>query len=271
MNEISVFSYQGNDVRTVLREGEPWWVLKDVCDVLGLSNPSVIADRLDEDEKDVLKTKPDLVLDVPNRGLTIVSESGLYRIILRSDKLEAKRFQRWVTHEVLPAIRRHGGYLTAEKLEEAMNDPDVWIRMLTALKEEREKNAALASVVGTQNRQIAEMTPKAGYCDVVLACKDAVAITTIAKDYGKSGMWLNRLLHILGVQYRQGDIWLLYQEYADKSYTCSRTIPYLGSAGEHHSKVHTYWTQAGRLFIYDLLKAHGILPLVEQRMRREAR
>jgi len=108
------------------------------------------------------------------------------------------------------------------------------------------------------------MQPKASYYDVILNCKDAVSITTIAKDYGKSGQWLNEYLHTLGVQYKQGNIWLLYQKYAQSGYTCTRTHNYLGNDGEIHAKVHTYWTQKGRLFIYELLKAHGHLPLIEQ-------
>lgn len=266
MNEISIFQYEGNDVRTVLRGNEPWCVLKDVCAVLGIDNPSYVRNRLDDDEVGSFDLphpqSPAKILE-----MVCVNESGLYNIILRSDKPEAKQFKRWVTREVLPAIRRHGLYA----MDELLANPDFLVQALLDYKAEREKNKALASVVGTQNRQIAELTPKAGYYDDVLACRDAVAITTIAKDYGKSGIWLNKLLHTLGVQFKQSGIWLLYQEYAENGYTRSRTIPYLGSEGEHHSKVHTYWTQAGRLFIYELLKEHNILPLVEQRMQREAR
>ncbi len=266
MNEISIFKYEGSDVRTVLRGGEPWWVLKDVCDVLGIDNPSYVRNRLDDDEVGSFDL-PHPQSSAKALEMVCVNESGLYRIVLRSDKPEAKRFQRWVTHEVLPAIRKHRVYAP----DELLANPDFLIKALQDLKAEREKNRALTSVVGTQNKQIAELTPKAGYYDVVLACKDAVAITTIAKDYGKSGIWLNKLLHTLGVQFKQGDIWLLYQEYAENGYTRSRTIPYIGLEGERHSKVHTYWTQAGRLFIYALLKEHNILPLVEQRMQRGAR
>ena len=108
------------------------------------------------------------------------------------------------------------------------------------------------------------MEPKASYYDVVLNCKDAVSITTIAKDYGKSGRWFNEYLHNLGVQFRQGKIWLLYQKYACHGYTTTKTHTYSWKDGSVHSKVHTYWTQKGRLFIYELLKAQGLLPLIEQ-------
>ena len=257
MNEMQAFSYEGNEVRTISHGGETWWVLKDVCEILGLSNPSIVADRLDADER--------AKFDLGRQGETnIISESGLYNVILRSDKPEAKKFKRWVTHEVLPAIRKTGMYATPETAEKLLADPDFLIEALREIKVIRAKNAALTETISIQHQQIAEMKPKAGYYDIILACKDAVAITTIAKDYGKSGQWLNDYLHSLGVQFKQGNIWLLYQKHAEKGYTCTRTHNYTGTDGDQHSKVHTYWTQKGRLFIYELLKSHGWLPLIEQ-------
>ena len=106
INELQVFSYEGSEIRTVQLGGEPWWVLKDICDVLELSNPSVIADRLDEDEK--AKVEPKQYLGSrSNEPATVISESGLYNVILLSRKPEAKKFKRWITHEVLPTIRKH--------------------------------------------------------------------------------------------------------------------------------------------------------------------
>lgn len=111
MNKLQIFTYNGNKVRTVQKDGEPWWVLKDVCEVLGLKNPTMIADRLDEDER--------AKFDLGRQGETnIINESGLYNVILRSDKPEAKPFRKWVTSEVLPAIRKTGGYITRETSEQ---------------------------------------------------------------------------------------------------------------------------------------------------------
>ena len=255
-NQLTNFNYEGHDVRTVSINGNPWWILKDVCEVLDLTSPHKVAERLDEDEKGRSL--------IPTLGgeqeLTVVSESGLYNVILRSDKPEARKFKRWVTHDVLPSIRKHGLYAA----DDLLDDPDLFIRALTELKEVRARNTALAVQVGAQERQIAEMRPKAGYFDVVLACKDAVAISVIAKDYGWSAKHMNTFLHEKGVQFRQGRIWLLYQKYAGHGYACSRTHEHTGRGGEPHATVHTYWTQKGRLFLYGLLKDHGVLPLVEQ-------
>lgn len=261
MNKLQVFSYEGNEVRTVRMGEETWWVLKDVCEILNLTTPAKVSERLEEDEVSLTHITDSIGR---KQETTVVSESGLYNVILRSEKPEAKKFKRWVTHEVLPSIRKVGLYATPETAEKLLSDPDFLIEALRELKAIRAKNAVLSETVSIQNQQIAEMKPKAGYYDVILACKDAVAITTIAKDYGKSGQWLNDYLHTLGVQFKQGNIWLLYQKHAEHGYTCTRTHNYTGTDGEQHSKVHTYWTQKGRLFIYELLKSHGWLPLIEQ-------
>ena len=256
MNKLTIFNYEGNTVRTVMKDGNPWWVRKDVCSVLEIGNSRDVMARLDSDEKGVD------IIDTPGgkQEVSIINESGLYSVILVSRKPEAKKFKRWVTHEVLPSIRRHGLYAT----DELLANPDFLIQALQELKAERAKNVELTTTISIQEQQIAEMKPKASYYDVVLNCKDAVSITTIAKDYGKSGRWFNEYLHNLGVQFRQGKIWLLYQKYAQHGYTTTKTHTYLGNDGTMHSKVHTYWTQKGRLFIYELLKDHGILPLIEQ-------
>ena len=149
-------------------------------------------------------------------------------------------------------------------VDELIENPDLAIAALTALKEERAKSAKLETTVAVQEQQIAEMKPKASYYDVILNSKDLVSIGKIAKDYGKSAQWLNTLLHDKGIQYKQGNIWLLYQKYAESGYTSTKTHNYLDDKGITHPKIHTYWTQKGRLFIYDLLKSDGILPTMEK-------
>ena len=162
---------------------------------------------------------------------------------------------------MLPSIRKHGIYATPITIDRILNDPDLGIRLFTELKMEREKRAALETTVAVQTQQIAEMNPKATYYDTVLQCKDLVTITRIAKDFRLSAQALNKILCEKKVQYKQGDMWVLYQRYAEKGYTQSKTYTY--GAENEHARMHTLWTQAGRLFIYDLLKADGILPTVE--------
>lgn len=154
-------------------------------------------------------------------------------------------------------------------IEEAWNKPEaVMARALQMANRKLDQlmqvNVELTDTVAVQSQQIAELQPKASYYDVVLNCKDLISTSVIAKDYGKSAIWLNQYLHNRGVQYKQGDIWLLYQKHAQKGLTNTKTQSYLGSDGKTHTKVHTYWTQKGRLFIYDLLKADGTVPLIER-------
>lgn len=195
------------------------------------------------------------------QALAYLTEGNVYRLIVRSKLPTAEKFERWVFDEVIPTIRKHGMYSTDYLLE----NPDIAIAALQKLKEEREERRKLESTVAVQTQQISELQPKASYYDLVLNCKDLIAISKIAKDYGKSAIWMNEKLAELKVQYRQGDVWLLYQKYAEKGYTSTKTHTHLGHDGLPHAKVLTMWTQKGRLFIYELLKANGILPLIEQK------
>ena len=242
-------------VRTAVIGDEPFFVGKDVAEILGYSNPQkALRDHVDEEDK----TLNDSFTVNGTKGV-LINESGLYSLILRSQLPKAQKFKRWVTSEILPSIRRHGMYAT----DELIANPDLAIAAFTALKEEREKRLALEEVTAVQKQQIAEMQPKATYYDVVLRCKDAVNISVIAKDYGWSAQKMNEYLHQKGIQYKQSDIWLLYQKYAGCGYTKTNTHIYEDSCGKEHTKVHTKWTQKGRLFIYSLLKADGIVPQIE--------
>ncbi|MBS3937615.1 MAG: phage antirepressor KilAC domain-containing protein [Peptococcaceae bacterium] len=189
MNELQAFSYEGKEVRTIQRNGEPWWVLKDVCDVLELSNARMIADRLDGDDVSLAYVTDNMGRQ---QQTNIVNESGLYDVILRSDKPEAKKFKRWVTHEVLPQIRKYGAYLTTSKLEEIMRDPDSWIKLLTTLKTERQAKEQL-------QLQAAENKPKVIFADAVSVSEGTILIGELAKILKGNGVDIgqNRLFERL--------------------------------------------------------------------------
>ena len=258
MNELQIFNNaEFGSVRTLAINGEPYFVGRDVAEILGYSNTrDALAKRVDAEDKGVAKC--DTLGGT--QELVVINESGLYSLILSSKLPNAKRFKHWVTSEVLPSIRKHGVYA----IDELLANPDTLISALQELKAEREKTKALMETVAVQNQQIVEMKPKASYYDVVLNCKDLVAISVIAKDYGWSAKKMNKYLHKKGIQYKQGNIWLLYHDYAELGYTSTKTHSYNGNDGTVHTKPHTYWTQKGRLFIYDLLKSDGIVPLIEQ-------
>lgn len=257
--EIQVFrNAKLGEVRATVIDGEVMFVGKDVAEILGYQNGSkALADHVDEEDK----LNNDSLLSLGQRGGWLINESGLYSLILSSKMPNAKKFKRWVTAEVLPAIRKHGVYA----VDEVLQNPDVLIQALTELKKEREEKAKLKETVAVQNQQITEMTPKACYYDVVLNCKDVISTTEIAKDYGWSAKKMNAYLHEKKIQFKQGKIWLLYQKYSEQGLTSTKTSVYNGSDGLSHSSIHTYWTQKGRLFIYELLKKDGILPIMERR------
>lgn len=127
-----------------------------------------------------------------------------------------------------------------------------------------QQNSRLIETNTMQAKQIEEMQSKVTYYDIVLNCKELVTVNAIAKDYGKSAVWLNKWLHEHGIQYKQGKMWHLYQKYAGKGYTHSKTYAIPDDSGDSHAKPLTCWTQKGRIFLYELLKENGILPLIEQ-------
>lgn len=253
MNEI--FNFNGQDVRTTTINGEPYFVGKDVAEVLGYAKArNAIASHVDDEDKKGAPIQGDLG---GTQMMTIINESGLYSLILSSKLPQAKDFKRWVTSEVLPTIRKHGMYA----VDDLLDNPDMVIAAFQRLKEERRLRLQAQEEVAQKNQIIQELQPKATYYDLILQSESLVAISVIAKDYGMSAKKLNNLLHELKVQFKQGKTWLLYQKYADKGYTQSKTY----TIDAERSQMHTYWTQKGRLFIYDLLKnKKGILPKIEQ-------
>lgn len=154
-------------------------------------------------------------------------------------------------------------------LERQWNSPDAVMARALQIADQKlelakQQNGSLIETTAVQAKQIEEMKPKANYYDVVLNSAGLMPISTIAKDYGRSAVWLNKWLHEHGIQYKMGTVWLLYQKYADRGYVQSKTFTVLDSNGDSIAKPSTQWTQRGRLFIYEQLKKEGILPLIEQ-------
>ena len=153
-------------------------------------------------------------------------------------------------------------------LEKAWNTPEqVFARALRmadqTINSLKDRCQFLGGQVADQQKVIEELQPKASYYDMILQCKDLIATTVIAKDYGMSAKKFNAILHDLGIQFKQGDVWVLYAKYQGNGYLKTKTHNYPDADGVQHSKEHSYWTQKGRLFLYDLLKQHDVLPLME--------
>ncbi|WP_278392504.1 phage antirepressor KilAC domain-containing protein [Leuconostoc lactis] len=186
-----------------------------------------------------------------------ITEPQFYKLSIKANNETAEKFQDWVTSEVLPAIRKHGTYMTDKTIEDVLTNPDTIIRLATDLKNERKEKLMLA-------QQVTELKPKADYTDLILSNKTLVTITFIAKDYGMSGLAMNKLLHDLGVQYSQSGVWLLYAKHQTKGWTQSETTEVVRKDGSKKLVMNTKWTQKGRLGLYELLKDNGYLPLIEQ-------
>ena len=258
MEDLQIFENEEfGEVRIIVEDGEPYFVGRDVTNVLGYQNGSRDLNRHVEQEDKKTKQIND---GIQTRKMITINESGLYSLILSSKKKEAKKFKRWVTSEVLPSIRKHGMYAK----DELLDNPDLLIDVAQKLKKEREERRRLETQNKKKDQLIGELKPKADYTDKILKNKGLVTITQIAKDYGMSGRAMNDMLHQLGVQYKQSGQWLLYSKYQDKGYTQSQTFEFERSNGRKDISLNTKWTQKGRLFLYNLLKKNGILPVIEQ-------
>lgn len=269
MNDLTLFQNNEFKVRAIEIDGEPWFVGRDVAEQLGYSNTrKAISDHVDIWDKNDGVTIRDSI--GREQSPVLINESGLYSLAFSSKLPSAKNFKRWVTSEVLPSIRKHGAYMTHEVLEKTIADPvfvkgliDNLISEREAKEKERQEKLKLAEVNKVQTQQIIEMKPKVSYYDKVMQCKDLMTITMIAKDFGMTAAEMNQVLHQKKVQYKQSGQWFLYSKYHDKGYCSSKTNMYETVNG-FGVRTHTYWTQKGRLFIYNLLKEDGILPLIER-------
>ena len=273
-NEIVLFKHEEfGEVRTLVIDGEPWFVGKDVAEVLGYGNGNnmsksirnAIKDHVDAEDKmhisydDFKGYQNGDLKNVSHYGMTIINESGLYSLILSSKLPKAKAFKHWVTAEVLPSLRKRGAYFTPEALYESLCDPKNLIEILQALADEQKRNTDLSL-------ENAYLSVKARYYDEILNSKNNVPVTQIAKDYGMSAIAFNKMLHEYGIQYPIRNSWVLYAEYANLGYTQSKTYKY----AENKAAMHTCWTQRGRLFLYDFLRERGVLPMCEKECCNEA-
>lgn len=252
-NEIIFFKHEEfGEIRTLNIGGEPWFVGKDIAVALGYSAPrNAIQAHVDNEDKTTALIQ--CTGSEYKSNAVIINESGLYSLILSSKLTSAKKFKRWVTSEVLPSLRKHGAYFTAETLHKTMSDPRELAKLLTTLADEQEKRRKL-------EEENAFLSVKANYYDRILQSKNSVPVTQIAKDYGMTAIAFNKMLHDYGIQYSIRNSWVLYAEYANLGYTQSKTY----QIGDDKAIMHTCWIQAGRLFLYQFLMERGILPVCEQ-------
>ena len=236
MKNLVFRSKEFGQIRTCTVEGETFFVGKDVASALGYGNSrEALRKHVDEEDKQASR----FVTGGQQYNMTVINESGLYSLILSSKLDSARRFKRWVTSEVLPAIRKNGRY----ELEQQN-------RVLES------RNALLEEITAQQK-------PLTDYARIILSSTQTVTITQIAQDYGMSPVGMNQLLFKLHIQHKVGGQWILYIPYLNKGYVQSFSSYFVKENGEVQVKLHTRWTQSGRLFLYEELKKAGVLPLIE--------
>ena len=240
MNEIQIFqNVEFGAIRTLSNEqGEPMFCAKDVCNALGYKKPLLaIAQHVEKDEA----AKHSLTDSLGRKQQAIfINESGLYALILASKLESAKRFKHWVTSEVLPSIRKQGGYIVARPDE---TDEEVLARALEIMQ----------AAVLRRDEEIARLKPRADYADSVLDSIDCITTTQLAKELGMTAQELNRLLCEMHIQYWQSGQYMLYAEYARQGLAKSRTHKRTFKHGIVSTDTYLVWTERGRNFIHQLL------------------
>lgn len=276
-NSIQIFNNpQFGEIRTAGNSNNPMFCLTDVCKAVGLSAKGVNQRLCDE----VISNYP--IADSLGRTqqALFVNEDGLYDVILDSRKPEARLFRKWVTSDVLPSIRKTGGYLATKQddtpelimaralqvAQATIDKHNARIKQLEAENAEKRKAIEQAEEQVVQlSETVASMKPKADYCDIILQSRETVAITQIAQDYGMTAKALNILLRNFGIQHKVAGQWVLYAPYLPLGYVQSESIPITHTDGRKTIKLFSKWTQKGRLFLYEELKKHNVLPLIEKK------
>lgn len=261
-NQVTIFNNpQFGEIRTAGTADNPLFCLADVCKALGLTQGHV-RERISDG---VVSTEP--IMDALGRTqyANFVNEDGLYDVILDSRKPEAKTFRKWVTSEVLPSIRKTGGYITTTT---EMSDAEILAKAVlvaqTTIANRETRIKQLESENAEQKTLIQQMQKGNDYLNVILQSKGTLATTQIAADYGMSAVKFNKKLNEMRIQHKVNGQWILYSNLMGKGYVHSRTISFTHSDGRPDTRLCSEWTQRGRMFLYDALKEIGILPLIER-------
>lgn len=260
-NQVTIFNNpQFGEIRTAGTADNPLFCLADVCNALGLSAKGV-NQRLN---KEVISNYPLETAGGIQQAL-FVNEDGLYDVILDSRKPEAKMFRKWVTSDVLPTIRKTGGYIATTT---EMSDAEILAKAVlvaqTTIANRETRIKQLESENAEQKTLIQQMQKGNDYLNVILQSKGTLATTQIAADYGMSAVKFNKKLNEMRIQHKVNGQWILYSNLMGKGYVHSRTISFTHSDGRPDTRLCSEWTQRGRMFLYDALKEIGILPLIER-------
>lgn len=267
MNDLKLFENpKFGKVRTITEDGKILFCGSDVAKTLGYKRP---ADAI------TAHCKGSVIYRLPTNGgeqnIKFITEGDVIRLVARSPLPEAAKVESWIFDEVVPSVLHHGAYMTPDTLDRMIESPEFGIRLLTELKEERDKrrkveakNVALEAENEQQRQIIADFEPIKRYVDTILESPGAMATSQIAADYDMSARKLNKILHEEGVQYSVNGQWLLYRKHMGQGYTKSKTFSFERSDGRKDAKTQTYWTQKGRLWLNEILNRRGIYAIMDR-------
>ena len=269
--QITIFNNpQFGEIRTAGTADNPMFCLADICKVLDLQ-VSPTKNRLNQGGVNSIKVgvqtgiRRDGSPTMQEVDMIFINEQNLYKVIMRSDKPQAEPFQDWVCGEVLPSIRKTGGYIVTN---DDMTDAEILARAVllanTTIENRNERIKQLEAENESQKMLISQMQKGTDYLNTILQSKGTLAITQIAADYGMSAIAFNKKLNEMHIQHKVNGQWILYSEFMGKGYVHSRTISFYHKDGRPDTRLCTEFTQRGRLFLYDALKEVGILPLIER-------
>ena len=266
MNELQIFkNNKFGEVRTIVdKNNNAWFCLKDICDILGIVNPSNVKQRIKAQYLQEIEVLVNAGFGERLTKMTFVNEPGLYECIFASNKIEAMEFKDWVFEDILPSIRKTGMYLTDNIYNLMMNNPEKIGEMLIEFGKAKKQNEQLILENKEKDKQITELKPAKEYVDKILSTEDTMTITQIAADYGLSGLRLNQILHQERFIRNVGGQWLLYTEHMNKGYTRSETIIIKRKDGTEKVVPATKWTQKGRLKIHQILTKLDILANIDK-------
>lgn len=258
--DIQIFNNADfGNVRIIEEDGNILFCGSDVAKALGYAKPNDAIAR--HCRATVKRSSP---ISGKMQDINFISEGDVYRLIVHSKLPSAEQFEKWVFDEVLPSIRKHGAYMTSVTIDKMIDSPEFGIQLLTALKEERDKRRALEEENEQQRQLIAEYQPIKQYVDTILSSNETLTVTQIAADYDISARKLNQILREEGIQHNVNGQWILYREHMEKGYTKSKTVSFVRYDGTPGTKLHTQWTQKGRLMIHELLTKHGIMAVMDR-------
>ena len=273
MNELQIFTNQEfGDVRTIVEDDKILFCASDVAKALGYARP---ADAVSKFCPHTVKRrigvetgiKADGTPAIQNVQMNFIPEGDVYRLVVRSKLPTAIKFESWVFDDVIPLIRKHGAYLTPDKIEEVLTNPDTIIRLATELKQEREAKQKALVALEQVNKELEEAQPKLTYYDTILNSVGTMTSSQIGADYGMSAIKLNRILNEQKLIKKVNNQWILYAKYQNQGLTESKTFDV-----EHGSIVGSYvstrWTQKGRLKIHEILTKLGYVANVDKSINR---